>query len=87
MPTNRNPTMSIFIGYCSYNLHDSPVTMYRPVTGVSANLFQHCRGSILAKQPKLIPLWFEGRWETEQCININQIMPIPMELQLFDSMG
>ena len=58
-----------------------------PVTGVSANLFQHCRGSILAKQPKLIPLWFEGRWETEQCININQIMPIPMELQLFDSMG
>ena len=23
-------------------------------------------GLILAKQPKLIPLWFKGRWETEQ---------------------
>jgi len=28
-------------------------------------------GLILAKQPKQIPL-FEGRWETEQCFNINQ---------------
>ena len=25
----------------------------------------------MTKQLKLIPLWFEGRWETEQCININ----------------
>ena len=41
----------------------------------------------MAKQPKLIILWFKGRWETEQCINMNQIVPITLEFKLFDTMG